>query len=142
MKPATLEWVQKAEGDWTTANRELRARNKPNFDAAAFHAQQCAEKYLKARLQEAGVPVQRTHDLVKVAESLTPVPLELSAMRANLDLLNRYAVEIRYPGAVVPERRIARDLVSIAGAVRKLVRRELGLPPDRKPKRSPKRKPK
>lgn len=140
MKPATLEWVQKAEGDWTTANRELRARNKPNFDAAAFHAQQCAEKYLKARLQEAGVPVHRTHDLVKVADSLTPVPLELAALRAQLDLLNRYAVEVRYPGTVVPDRRVARVLVNVAGTVRKLVRRELGLPPDRRPRQAIRRK--
>jgi HEPN domain-containing protein len=52
MNPLTLEWVDKAEGDYATALRELRARKQPNYDAACFHAQQCVEKYLKAYLQE------------------------------------------------------------------------------------------
>jgi HEPN domain-containing protein len=64
MKRLTREWVAKAEGDFATAQRELRARKLPNFDSAAFHAQQCVEKYLKARLQEAGIIFPFTHDLV------------------------------------------------------------------------------
>ena len=48
MKPLTREWVRKAEGDYATAAREMRARKSPNYDAACFHAQQCVEKYLKA----------------------------------------------------------------------------------------------
>jgi len=39
MKPITLEWVAKAEGDWDSAQREYRARQRPNYDAACFHAQ-------------------------------------------------------------------------------------------------------
>jgi len=50
MKPLTSEWVEKAEGDLATAKREIRVRKAPNFDAVCFHAQQCAEKYLKALL--------------------------------------------------------------------------------------------
>lgn len=52
MNELTDEWVEKAEGDFATAGREMRARRRPNFDAACFHAQQVAEKYLKAFLQE------------------------------------------------------------------------------------------
>lgn len=48
MNPLTLEWFDKAEGDLATASREIRARRKPNYDAVCFHAQQAAEKYLKA----------------------------------------------------------------------------------------------
>lgn len=36
MKPLTQEWFDKAEGDWVTAGRELRARKDPNYDAACF----------------------------------------------------------------------------------------------------------
>src|SRR5713226_9024734 len=64
MKPITLEWVAKAEGDWDAAQREYRARKRPNYDAACFHAQQCAEKYLKARLCEAAAPFPPTQNLV------------------------------------------------------------------------------
>ena len=66
MKPITLEWIAKAEGDWNSAQREYRARQRPNYDAACFHAQQCAEKYLKARLEEAVIAFGRTHDLISL----------------------------------------------------------------------------
>ena len=52
MKLLTNEWVEKAEQDWNSLHREIRARKNPNYDAACFFAQQCAEKYLKARLVE------------------------------------------------------------------------------------------
>jgi HEPN domain-containing protein len=55
MKPLTREWVEKAEKDWGSLNREIRVRKNPNYDAACFFAQQCVEKYLKARLVEAGI---------------------------------------------------------------------------------------
>ncbi len=48
MKPETVEWVAKADADLDTANREVVVTYSPNYDAVCFHAQQCAEKYLKA----------------------------------------------------------------------------------------------
>ena len=73
MKPLTREWIDKAEGDFATARREIRARQAPNYDAVCFHAQQCVEKYLKARLQEAELPFGRTHDLVALLNLLLPL---------------------------------------------------------------------
>jgi len=52
MKPETKEWVAKADADLVTAKREAAAVESPNYDAVCFHAQQCAEKYLKAVLAE------------------------------------------------------------------------------------------
>jgi HEPN domain-containing protein len=128
MNPLTLEWVQKAEGDWATAGREYRARKSPNYDAGAFHAQQCAEKYLKARLQEAGVSVQRTHDLVTILEALPPVPLAFGALRKGLIYLTRAAVEVRYPGSMRVTKSDLKELIAVARAVREHARAELGLP--------------
>jgi HEPN domain-containing protein len=54
MKPITTEWVGKAEADFATAQREGTAPEEPNYDATCFHAQQCAEKYMKAQLVELG----------------------------------------------------------------------------------------
>jgi hypothetical protein len=68
MNELTLEWLQKAEGDYATAGRETRARRQPNYDAACFHAQQTAEKYLKALLHEHGASVPRTHSLIELLE--------------------------------------------------------------------------
>jgi HEPN domain-containing protein len=47
MKPITLEWIEKAEEDWMMMLKGYRARKSPAYNAACFHAQQCAEKYLK-----------------------------------------------------------------------------------------------
>ena len=54
MKPLTAEWVQKGEDDFIVTQKMFRARKQPVYDAVCFHAQQCAEKYLKAYLQELG----------------------------------------------------------------------------------------
>ena len=63
MKPITQEWINKAEADFATAQRELQVQQRPNYDAVCFHAQQCIEKYLKACLQEESIAFTKTHDL-------------------------------------------------------------------------------
>lgn len=87
MKPLTREWVEKAEGDFATARRELRVRQAPNYDAVCFHAQQCAEKYLKACLQEADIPFGRTHNLLALLGLLLPVEPVLETWRSYLRAL-------------------------------------------------------
>jgi HEPN domain-containing protein len=129
MQPLTTEWVAKAEADVATAQRELRARKTPNYDAACFHAQQCAEKYLKARLQEDGIVFPRTHDLVTLLNLLPGPDPALTALLADLRLLTAFGVAFRYPGASA-DRVMARDAVSSCLAIRAAVRQSLGLPPE------------
>lgn len=73
MNPRTREWINKAEGDFATARREMWVRKAPNYDAVCFHAQQCAEKYLMVILQEVNIPSGRTHNLVALLELVLPV---------------------------------------------------------------------
>lgn len=75
MQQLTEEWIAKAEGDFATARRELAATNLPNYDAVCFHAQQCAEKYLKAFLQESGIAFPKIHDLAALLTSALPFSL-------------------------------------------------------------------
>jgi len=63
MKPLTIEWIEKAEEDSVMMLKGYRARKDPAYNASCFHAQQCAEKYLKGRLEEAGIVFNKTHDL-------------------------------------------------------------------------------
>ena len=50
MTPMAAEWVSKAEGDFAVVGILRRSRKPGRRDAICFHCQQCAEKYLKARL--------------------------------------------------------------------------------------------
>jgi len=56
-------WAEKAEEDFTLARSALR-RKKPLITGACFHAQQCAEKYLKALLVSKRMGFPMTHDLL------------------------------------------------------------------------------
>lgn len=110
MNDLTAEWLAKAEGDFVTAGRELRARRQPNYDAVCFHAQQMAEKYMKAVLQEHGVPFPKTHSLIVLLEMcIGEVDGSFEAQRDLLIRLDRYAVQFRYPGesAEKPEASLA-----------------------------------
>src|SRR6266508_6150751 len=93
MKPITGEWVDKAEGDFATAEREFRVSVEPNHDAVCFHTQQCAEKYLKAYLQEAEIPFRKTHDLAELLDSAVAIAPEWEKLRQGLNALSSFAVE-------------------------------------------------
>lgn len=127
MKPITQEWIDKAEGDYTTAQREVRARKSPNYDAVCFHTQQSAEKYLKARLQEAGVPFKKTHDLVNLLNLVLPIEPSWSLLQPDLIVLTNFAVDYRYPGNAAT-RQEAQDAVKRCKAVRRVIRQSFGLP--------------
>lgn len=126
MKPLTQEWVNKAEADFSSAQRELRARKNPNYDAACFHAQQCVEKYIKAGLQEAEIKFSKIHDLVVLLDLLLPSDAVLSAYRPQLRMLSSYAIEFRYPGETA-DKAMAKEAVNIARSFRDIMRQRLGL---------------
>lgn len=98
MNATVKEWVSKAEGDYATAGRELRAAEAPNYDAVCFHAQQCVEKLMKALLIQVGVTPPRSHDLSALYQLLKPVCAEWSWPAQELRFLTRASVEFRYPG--------------------------------------------
>lgn len=117
MNPLTCEWVDKAEGDFATCGRELRARKQPNHDAACFHAQQCAEKYLKAILQEAGTSFGKTHNLIALLELLLTADPSWEPLREALEGLTGYAVAVRYPGESA-DKGTARESMALCKKVR------------------------
>jgi HEPN domain-containing protein len=98
MLQITAEWVEKAEADFATAQRELAVTQHANYDAVCFHAQQCIEKYLKAFLQEFNVPFPRTHDLADLLKLALPIEPTWNSLDADLNVLTAFAVEYRYPG--------------------------------------------
>lgn len=118
------QWIERAEHDLTNAEHALSLpEEKCPFDTICFHAQQCAEKYLKALLTLHSIDSPKTHDLVVlfalVKQSGTVLSLEVS----DLQPLNRYPIEARYPGDWEP---IGREEANEALAIAKTVREQIG----------------
>jgi HEPN domain-containing protein len=124
MNPAVAEWVSKAEGDFVTAGRELRARKSPNYDAACFHAQQCAEKYLKAVLQANDMRIPKIHFLLELLALILKFDGSYEFLKADLNVLEDYAVRFRYPGEFA-EKDEAQAAFAAAGTVRTFARQKL-----------------
>jgi len=97
MKPMTLEWIEKAEGDHKVAADQWDTAD-PVYDAICFHAQQCAEKHPNAWLVEQGVGFPKIHDLELLARLSSPSLPAIEEVMDELRLWTSSAVEARYPG--------------------------------------------
>lgn len=124
MKPLTAEWVRKAEEDYRHVALARDAGN-PGFDLICFLSQQCAEKYLKALLQEHETPFPRTHDLRVLIGLLKPAVAELTALLDRLDQVTAWAVDVRYPGFFA-SREHAERAIEAATQVRDICRKLMG----------------
>ena len=120
MKPLTVEWIEKAEGDRDTALRELRARKRPNYDAACFHAQQLAEKYIKAFLQENAFAIPYSHNLIDLMMLCGQADSSFLLLQNDLISLEGYAIRFRYPGQSADQME-AKTAIRIAENVRQFV---------------------
>ena len=126
MKAETREWVRFAEGDFEAATSLKSKRKKLPANVISFPSQQCAEKYLKARMVEDGVSVLKTHDLQALLNLVLPSQPLWAAFHTTLGNLTSYAVKFRYPGHVAT-RADAREALKACRSIRGEVRLSLGL---------------
>lgn len=121
------EWVRKAEADRAAAKRALQdaLRRKDQAEIACFHAQQCAEKFLKALLAKANRTIPRIHDLRRLAKRIRNPRFPKARLRDDFEMLNQFSVEIRYPGTsatTADAREAVRAMDNVARAARALLR--------------------
>lgn len=128
MKPATKEWVDKAEADFICAQRESRARRQPSYDDICFHVQQCIEKYMKARLIEENRTFPKIHDLSKLLDLLLSLEALWADLRPTLIMISEYAVMYRYPGESATKTQ-ALTAFRECKKIRAIMRIRLGLKP-------------
>lgn len=118
-------WMAKGDHDLLNIENNLAASNVP-WDTVCFHAQQAAEKFLKAFLVSRGQLPPRTHDLVALVADCAEADASLAAMEADGRTLTYYSVSARYPDDVFEPTEVeARHMVEIARRVREEVRRRL-----------------
>ncbi|OGP60133.1 MAG: hypothetical protein A2V67_07090 [Deltaproteobacteria bacterium RBG_13_61_14] len=117
MNETVKEWIAKAEADFATASRELRAEEKLNYDAVCFHAQQCIEKLMKGFLIHFGAVPPKSHDLVQLSQLVSQASPKWSWPLNELRFLTRAAVDFRYPGESA-DREEAQGALDIASRMR------------------------
>ena len=109
------EWLQHAISDLELAKIPLPPKVRP--EALCFHAQQAAEKALKAVLIAHGTSVPKTHNLRTLIDLLPPHLTPPPDVQEAVSLTD-YAVASRYPGtseAIEEEDR--QEAISLAEAV-------------------------
>lgn len=94
--PQYQEWLQKAQEDEFAGEAILEERGAPA--PVCFHSQQMAEKCLKALLLFYGKEFPKIHDLIVLAALIEPIAPEIREYKQELELLNGYYIETRYPG--------------------------------------------
>jgi len=120
----TREWVTKAESDLRAAVYLLEPRVEQPTEAVCFHAQQCAEKYMKALLVFRGTDFPKTHDLEKLT-ALLPVTYRPRLTIEEQRRFIGYATAARYPGSGEIPLAEARRAVALARRLRREIRRVL-----------------
>ncbi len=111
-------FLRKAASDAIALDASLTAGA---FDAACFHAQQVAEKYLKAFLVHSGREFPFSHNLSKLVELCAASDDLFRSLSTLVAPLTPYAVELRYDEDFWPSRETAQEARAAAEAVKEFV---------------------
>lgn len=110
------EWLRRARADMTVAALTDDERIAPEI--AAFHAQQAAEKALKAVLVRRQIDFPRTHSIGVLLALCEDAELPGVQDLTDASGLTRYAVAARYPTQDEPvSRQEAREAATLAAQV-------------------------
>ena len=118
------QWLEHAEEDLKLAKHAFRLSSSCPYKLVAFHAQQCAEKYLKAFLALKKVDFPFTHNISFLLEISSDHAAWVKDLR-EAEILTDYAVTARYPGAEKVTKKDAELAVKTAVKVRNVVRKAL-----------------
>ncbi len=115
----TKEWVSKAAHDLRGAII-LRGHDPPEMGLACFHSQQAVEKILKAYLVWQQVEFRPLHNLTYLHDLCQKQDIQFEQLKDRIELLQPYAVEVRYPGPIEVSTEEANEVFEVAEAAWKL----------------------
>ena len=110
--------LRKSKSDRIAMEASLAAEA---LDAACFHAQQMAEKCLKAFLAHRGVAFPYSHNLTKLVEMGAGIDASFRSLLPTVAPLTPYAVELRYDDSFWPSQQVAEEARASALAVLQFV---------------------
>jgi HEPN domain-containing protein len=91
------EWIAKANEDELSAQSLLKHKDAVP-GTVCYLSQQIAEKLLKALLLFYGKDFPKIHDLLALETSLLQIVADIKTIHHDLNMLNAYYIEARYPG--------------------------------------------
>jgi HEPN domain-containing protein len=91
-------WLCKAELDLRAAVHDLSDPEERLLGDVMFHAQQAAEKAMKAFLAWHDVPFRKTHNLEELGRQCVALDAALGTLVDQAVPLTEYAWKFRYPG--------------------------------------------
>jgi HEPN domain-containing protein len=106
-------WLVKAELDLKAAH-EIAAPSEGLWGDVMFHAQQAAEKSMKAFLAWHDVPFRKTHNLDELGQQCAALDATLAAVAHEAAPLTEYAWKFRYPGETGEPDRVEAELALVS----------------------------
>jgi len=125
VKKKTEEWLRLADDDLRLARHAFKLKSAAPYKLISYHAQQSAEKCLKAYLVFNKTDFPYTHDLAVLLELCPSSEEWTNDLRKAATILRTYAVTTRYPGKDKVSKKAALHAVALADEVRKTVIRAL-----------------
>ena len=119
-------WFKKAEQDLEMAQPAMLPGN-PIPPKTCYHAQQCAEKYLKGFLVSTSHSFNFVHDLFYLTQECAQRQPAFSDLELAAETLGRYGAGVRYPleNFVDPDEEEACEAIKLAEEVATFVKSQL-----------------
>ena len=90
------EWLNFAKEDLETAKVLLEGEYLFNR-RICYHCHQSAEKNLKAFIIYLDLPLNKTHNLIKLVDQISELDKEITQLQKAVEVLTDYVVTARYP---------------------------------------------
>ena len=112
-------WLLKAESD--LSNVRMCLANNQSLDTGCFHAQQAAERFIKAYLTEQEIDFPLIHNLEKLIELCATRDPSFQGIKTFGQELTPYAVALRYDSEFWPDLQIAQQAYETALKIKAFV---------------------
>lgn len=122
-KDVAKGWILKADGDLETVSLILKEGG--SYDIACFHAQQAAERFLKAFLNYHGRPFPKTHDIEELLALCGEIEKRFDELAEDTAFLTDYAVQARYDVEFWPGKDEVEAAIAAVNKIRSLAQSAL-----------------
>ena len=120
VKKKVKEWLRHADEDLRLARHAFKLKSSVPYKLIAYHAQQCAEKNIKAYLVFKKIDFPFSHNISALLELLPPSADWMTEIKSAAKL-STYAITTRYPGKDKVTKKEAVRAVELADTVRKTI---------------------